>query len=183
LCCLYCNLLTLRSSICTCRCLRMGFRNLSTSLFILLSIYASPSWALKPVEQSASMKMGEYVSFGPVRDSAHPELAFPVFDLFSPNGNLVYHAGSVEEIVHFLKHGHLAHSHPPSDASFQADTLSGIAKRYPNIGWQTNLLLGRYTLLFINASGCEACELQRKPMQHAALKRKGLNLVILTLAL
>jgi len=161
----------------------MSFRNFPISLFILLSIYASPTWALKPIQQSASMKMAEYVSLGPIRDSAHPELVFPVFDLFSPNGDLVYHAGSVEEIVRFLKRGHQPHSQPLGSASFQADTLSGIATRYPDIGWQTNLFLGRYTLLFINASGCEACELQQKPMQHAALKRKGLNLVILTLAL
>jgi hypothetical protein len=151
--------------------------------FLVIADFAPKGWAQKPVEQASTMKMGQYLSLGPVRDSAHPELAFPIFDLFSPSGQLLYHAGSVDEVMLLIKDGLPSNLQPLMGLNFPSDTLNDIAIRYPDLSLQTDRLLGRYTLLYISAPGCSACELQEKPLLQADPLEKGINLVTLTLTL
>lgn len=130
------------------------------------------------VSYSSAMRMIRYASLGPVRDSAHPALAFPVIDLFSPTGQLLYHTYSIANVTAFLQKEQP--TQPPSFA-FPTDTLADIAKRYDGLGISPAKLRGRYTLLFISAPKCHACELQEDPLDKENLPARGINQISLTL--
>lgn len=147
---------------------------------LCLLLFAVTVHAQKPVSLAFTMPMNMYVSLGPIHDSAKPSLAFPVIDVFSPAGQLIHHAYSVQDVQHFLKSRLSAQSRP---IPFPTDTLADVAIRYPDLHLQADKLRGRYTLLFVSAPGCHACELQEYPLHKAHLLAMGINQVYLTLGL
>ena len=164
---------------------RLSFGERYGALLLVLGLVTLPACASSsaPVVVSVSLKMGLYAALGPIRDTAHPALAFPAFDVFAPNGELAYHAASVAEVLQFFKDHPPAQPLSPVQTSYPRDTLAEIAARYMGPDWQLASLAGRYTVLSVGAPGCTACEVQQEPLQHAGLTGQGVNQVILTLTL
>ncbi len=134
----------------------------------------------KPVTETVTMKIGHYALVGPVRDSDSPSLTFPAIDLFSPNGKFAYHAHSLDDLMHYLE------NKPIPDVSVQnrrIDTLDDIATRYPELALRPEKLHGRYTLVFVSAPQCHACESQEQRLRQVKLSDMGINEVFLTLNL
>lgn len=164
--------------------LRVAFRSLQSlvaTTAVLLCEACSPSPA-HPVNRTMKMRMITYASAGPIKDSINPALAFPVIDIFSPKGDLVCHSFAVQDSLSCLRERR-AQSQQTSPFFFPTDTLATIGHKYKTLSLPMSELSGRYTLLFINAPGCRACEVQSAPIDRVDLKEYDLNRILLTLTL
>jgi hypothetical protein len=124
--------------------------------------------------------MGQYVAHGPIRDAPNPFATFPVVDVFSPSGQLVYHAASINQAKLFIERYSVQQA---AVFNFPTDNLNDIATRFPELHLHLDSLKGNLTLLFVSATGCHACELQDKPLEDAHFNERGINQISVTLTL
>ena len=109
-----------------------------------------------------SLPILEYFKTGPVQDTAESDhgqgaLIFPVLDVFSPEGLLVYHTVDLADARIFLdKFVQNTQGLTPQPGS---ESWSSIRNRFPGL-MALNKVSPAYTFLIIKLEGCEACDLQ-----------------------
>jgi hypothetical protein len=147
-------------------------------LWLCLAVFSIVGCGQQPESLHLKMSIERYSTLGPIRDSSHPVLSFPVIDVFQPNGEFSYRAQSIHDLEHAFKIGVPVHS---ATKSFEADTLSDVAERYPDLHLDVKKLHGHPTVILISAPGCHACELQQAQIADASLSNSGINQVFLML--
>jgi hypothetical protein len=90
-------------------------------------------------------------------------LTFPILDVYSPQGSLIYHGTSVSEIDNFVRHF-------PQSARLLSpvpgtETLSSVVARFPVLGRCKNNPSCKgegpsYTFVILQLEECEACYIE-----------------------
>lgn len=132
------------------------------------------SAACQEMAHSATMPFAVYEKAGPILDSPTDNLSankssampilFPVLDIYSKNGLLVFHGTFLDKNEAVLR------GFPRSIRTLSpipgAEPLSKVLQRFPTLASQSNLSNAHYTILTISLVACEACSLQDDLLSH-----------------
>lgn len=120
-------------------------------------------------QQTGRMTVDRYVNIGPVIDIAQESgsdkekgfvLNFPMFDAYSSDGYLIFHANNTQDVEEFLKH--FSAGNMPSATLSETESYDSLRKRFPALGAQRK---GAYIFLSIELDDCKPCSVLDSDLQ------------------
>ena len=97
-------------------------------------------------------------------------LSFPIFNVYSPNGKLVYHTFDINEIRSIVRRFNTVSKHFRPIP--QTDTWAEIQERYPGLKGHD----GHYVILSIRLEDCHACSLEEDVLRNARVRLTSLGI-------
>lgn len=152
---------------------------LATALFAPITIIAQvrasePSKAPNSTNSPLAVPLKQFIAVGALSDSPHSSveksthasfsMSFPRFDVYSPQGFLLYHTDDIDQVHRFLSRSprNLKHLRPIAGT----DSWQAIASRF-HLGdpsaWKSSHK--RYVFLSILLVNCEACSIEQRILE------------------